>query len=347
MNESASEQRCYERAITPLVSIIIPFYNIADCVEYCIASVDSQTFNNFEVICVDDGSTDETGTRLDTLATSRPWMRVIHTENGGLSAARNAGVAIARGTYVTFVDGDDVISPVYLESLCTAMESSDNRVVIGRHVNLSYNDKPFQDVVWETDIRWVMLTKDELVDRMLYDDPMISAWAHLAPKEMYLHSPFPVGKLYEDTLSYGGHVLAARSFAVVENQIYGYIKGRGGSITKRRKAPLAQAENFYEMVEYLDGLIERDVPGHGQALAFHKCLELTRLSLLLDIVDVSECPSRVAELRNACTSYVRGALLGVLRDRRVSSINKVRLALFAISPKVFRLSYRVATRDKQ
>ena len=323
----------------------MPFYNIGDCVEYCIASIDAQTVHDFEAICIDDGSTDETGAKLDALASTRSWMRVIHTDNRGLSAARNAGVVIARGKYVTFVDGDDVVSPIYLESLFAAMELSDSRVVIGRHLALRYDDKPFRNVAWETDIKWTLLAKDELVDRMLYDDPMISAWAHLAPRELYLQSPFPVGKLYEDTLSFGGHVLAAKSFAVVENQIYGYVKGRGGSITKRRHAPLSQAENFYEMVEYLDDLIEREAPGHGRALAFHKCLELTRLSLLLDLVDENQ--NRVVDLRKRCTAYVRRVLPGVLGDRHVSPTNKVRFVLFAISPSIFRLFYKVATRGRR
>ena len=102
---------------TPLISVIIPAYNIAQYVEKTIASVLAQTYGRLEVIAVDDGSCDETGKVLDKLADTDGRLRVIHKENGGVTSARLRGIAEAAGEWIAFVDGDDYIEPQMYERL--------------------------------------------------------------------------------------------------------------------------------------------------------------------------------------------------------------------------------------
>ena len=103
------------------MSVVVPFYNVRECVGYCMRSLLAQTFEGpYEVVCVDDGSTDGTGELLDTYADD-PRVVVLHKENGGLSDARNHGVKHARADLITFVDGDDVVAPQYLEALYGAL----------------------------------------------------------------------------------------------------------------------------------------------------------------------------------------------------------------------------------
>lgn len=99
------------------ISIIIPVYNCAPYVDRCIRSVMAQTHRDLEIICVDDGSTDGSGTILDELSREDGRIRVIHQENAGVSAARNAGIDMASGELFTFVDGDDTIEPDMYETL--------------------------------------------------------------------------------------------------------------------------------------------------------------------------------------------------------------------------------------
>lgn len=102
----------------PLISVIVPFYDVEGCVDSCVGSLLRQDFDAYEIICVDDGSTDGTVPALDRLATAHPDLRVLHnTQNRGLSEARNLGVRMARADLVSFVDGDDVVSPHYLRLL--------------------------------------------------------------------------------------------------------------------------------------------------------------------------------------------------------------------------------------
>ena len=99
------------------ISVIVPVYNCAPYVERCIRSILEQTYSNLEVICIDDGSTDDSGKILDVLACEDARIRVIHQKNAGASAARNAGIDIATGELITFVDSDDAIEPDMYETL--------------------------------------------------------------------------------------------------------------------------------------------------------------------------------------------------------------------------------------
>lgn len=96
---------------TPLVSVIVPCYNVDTYVEQCLLSIINQTYSNIEILAVDDGSPDETPAILDRLAAKYPPLKVIHQKNAGVSTARNTGLQQATGEYVMFVDGDDFLAP--------------------------------------------------------------------------------------------------------------------------------------------------------------------------------------------------------------------------------------------
>ncbi len=101
----------------PLVSVIVPVYNIMDCLPRCVHSLTAQTYENLELLLVDDGSTDGTGELCERLAAEDQRIRVFHKENGGSSSARNLGLAEAKGAYVGFVDSDDSVEPDMYERL--------------------------------------------------------------------------------------------------------------------------------------------------------------------------------------------------------------------------------------
>jgi len=112
-----------------LISIIIPVYNVAPCLSACIDSVLAQTVNDIEVLLVDDGSTDGSGDLCDDYACRDARVTVLHQDNTGAAAARNAALAIAQGEYIAFVDSDDVIHRQYLEVLLREMQRSDADIV--------------------------------------------------------------------------------------------------------------------------------------------------------------------------------------------------------------------------
>lgn len=113
----------------PVVSVIIPVYNVQDYVEKCLNSVMNQTLKNIEIIVVDDGSTDRSPSIIDEIAKTDERIRVIHSENGGVSAARNKGLDIARGRYIGFVDSDDYIEPDMYEKMVAVAENNNCDIV--------------------------------------------------------------------------------------------------------------------------------------------------------------------------------------------------------------------------
>lgn len=104
----------------PLVSVIVPVYRVEEYLPACVDSILAQTYDNLEILLIDDGSPDGCGALCDAYAKSDGRVRVLHQPNGGLSAARNAGLALARGETISFIDGDDTVSPVFIEALLGA-----------------------------------------------------------------------------------------------------------------------------------------------------------------------------------------------------------------------------------
>ena len=118
---------------SPKISVIIPAYNVERYIKQCVETVLYNSFKDFEIIVVNDGSTDGTYTILKKLVTEDERIRVFTTSNKGLSAARNFGIRQARGEYFTFVDGDDYVNEYYLEKLYQQVLDYDARLVITEH----------------------------------------------------------------------------------------------------------------------------------------------------------------------------------------------------------------------
>lgn len=114
------------KAPIPLVSVIIPAFNVESYIQQCIKSIQDQTVKEIEIIAVDDGSTDATGDILDALAQRDKKITVIHQENNGVSIARNKGLDVAAGEYVVFVDGDDFLARDFLEYMLGLAKSSNS-----------------------------------------------------------------------------------------------------------------------------------------------------------------------------------------------------------------------------
>lgn len=122
-----------------LVSVIVPVYNVKAYLYRCVDSIRSQTYENLEILLVDDGATDGSGQLCDEIAAQEPRVRVVHKENGGLSSARNAGLAVCTGDYIGFVDSDDWIAPDTYEYMLRLMEKhSAEAVQINRKLAVEF-----------------------------------------------------------------------------------------------------------------------------------------------------------------------------------------------------------------
>ena len=212
-----------------LVSVIVPVYNVEEYLARCVDSILAQTYSNLEVILVDDGAKDSSGSICDAYAEKDPRIRVIHKENGGLSSARNAGIDVAKGEYLEFVDSDDWIEPDGVESmLALALTHQTELVVGGRYdVKAKTGEKkkglcpPRQEVI----------SGEELVRRIFrWDNCDSSACDKLFHRRLFREARFPFGKVCEDVPIMYKIVLDAGRVAMLNKPIYNYYH-RSGSIT--------------------------------------------------------------------------------------------------------------------
>ena len=113
-----------------MIAVIVPIYKVEKYLEKCVRSIISQTYKNIEIILVDDGSPDNCGKLADNLAKTDSRIKVVHKVNGGLSSARNAGIDVAQGDYIGFVDSDDTIEPFMYEKLLSLLQKENTKLSV-------------------------------------------------------------------------------------------------------------------------------------------------------------------------------------------------------------------------
>lgn len=217
----------------PLLSVIIPVYNVEPYLRKCVDSVLNQTYRNLEVILVDDGSPDGCGAICEEYAAKDRRVRVIHKANGGLSDARNAGMARMTGEYLTFVDSDDWLDDHALEFLYQAMAESSADLVIGQHDRVEAGTgSPLQLPEPKADL--IRMGRREAIRRTLQQG--CAAWARLYKREIHAGIAFPVNEINEDEAIV--LQLLARCHTVAEiGQVVYHYRCRPESITTASFSP--------------------------------------------------------------------------------------------------------------
>jgi len=178
-----------------LISVIIPVYKVEKYVEKCIQSVINQTYENLQIILVDDGSPDNCGKICDEYAKKDHRIEVIHKSNGGLSDARNKGLEIAKGEYIGFVDSDDYIEADMYEVLYNLLKQYNADVSICNFYTVSQGKISIKNA--ENGIK--EYNRIEILKEILLDKNIQSyAWNKLYKKELFDEIKYPIGKKYED-----------------------------------------------------------------------------------------------------------------------------------------------------
>lgn len=216
----------------PLISVIVPVYNVAEYLPKCVDSILAQTYENLEIILVEDGTKDSSGMICDEYAKKDSRIKVIHKENGGLSSARNAGMDIARGEYFGFVDSDDWIEPETYETLMALTLKYDaDLVCAGRY-----------DVDGATGKRTIGLCpkKEESISPMemlgrvfTWDGCDSAAWDKLYRRHLFDTIRYPLGMYSEDIAIFYKLMEKANRVALCDKPLYNYLH-RENSITTAR-----------------------------------------------------------------------------------------------------------------
>ena len=217
-----------------MISVIIPVYNVSKYLSRCINSVRTQAHVK-EILLIDDGSTDDSGILCDAYAAMEPLVKVLHKENAGLSSARNAGLDLAQGEYVAFVDSDDFLEPGAYEKLLSCAQRHEADLVCAGRSDLigGIGDKTL-GLCPETE---ETITGPEFVARMFtWQGVDSAAWDKLYKRSLFDGLRYPEGKICEDVPVTYRAALKANKVALLPEPVYVYYH-RPGSITT---APVSQ-----------------------------------------------------------------------------------------------------------
>ena len=215
----------------PEISVIVPVYKAENYLRACIDSILSQTFTDFEIILVDDGSPDRCGRICDEYAALYDFVSVIHQENRGQAAARNHAMRYAKGAWFCFVDSDDLIHPQMLEQLYHAAVSGSAPISMCRMLEAPNLPEDFCENRPE---QFTVLTMDEETLLSLHDADAYPAWvacAKLIRRELVEAYPFQEGRVFEDNEAVCHWVCDGGKLAAIEHPLYFY-RTNEGSTTK-------------------------------------------------------------------------------------------------------------------
>ena len=206
----------------PEISIIVPVYRAEKYLNACVDSILNQTYSDFELVLIEDGSPDQSGAICDEYAQKDDRVRVIHQPNQGQAAARNHALPMTQGKWLCYVDSDDAIHPQMLEHLHRAAEKSGAGISMCQFLEAP---EPPEDYEQPVDFSYTLLTMDEKTLTALHDRDAYPGWvacAKLIRREYVEGYPFHTGRVYEDNEAVTRWLLPAKTLAMLPTQLYFY-----------------------------------------------------------------------------------------------------------------------------
>lgn len=207
-----------------LISVIVPIYKVENFLNKSVESVLNQSYKNFELILVNDGSPDNCPKMCDDWAKKDSRIKVLHKENGGLSSARNAGLNICKGEYIAFLDSDDYLEKDYLKKLLAAMLANDADLVIcglnyvdENGVEIKNNNKVLTPKIYKQQEKFDIIFKDNTINSVV-------AWNKLYARQIFDKLRYPEGKIHEDEfIIYDVINNCKKDICVITDKLYNYL----------------------------------------------------------------------------------------------------------------------------
>lgn len=319
----------------PLISVIVPIYNVEKYLKKCLDSIVSQTYNNLQIILVNDGSTDNSAVVCARYSKKDSRIELIEQENAGLSAARNAGIEKAKGEYLVFIDSDDVVDSDYIEylynlivesgadmSICGIRESYDS----GKERNLSSGYKN------------EIIERSDCLKRMLLEQGYnCSAYAKLYKRELWGDIVYPYAKHYEDLGTTYRYILHAHKVAFGSEAKYEYFI-RKGSISHSEFS--MKKMDIVELTDQMCGDIEATIKSEE----LRKICRLRRMHARLSVlrmVPVATSNSRILEAKREMLAYVKSHKEDITNNEFATKRDRLALRLACMNFVLFRATWSI------
>lgn len=315
----------------PLVSVVIPAYNASEYLEDCIDSVSRQSYRPIEIIVIDDGSTDDTGAIVSRLARSDGRIRLISVENGGVSRARNIGIEVSTGEFVTFVDADDLIHPLAIEAMVEAAQSEGAQVCI---TSFEKGDKAPAFKGRAPKSRSEIYNYREAMEAALYQRRLLnSPWGVLIKRELLTpERRFREGTRYEDLDAFYRMYEGVEKIVYLPYPYYFYRDNPGSFLNKWSDSRLDVLEVTDRMVEFFRAKYPELLPAAlDRRFSAHYNMLLLMYRHRIDNSGALE----------KCLLVVREGRLHALRNPRVRLKNKLGALLSYGGRPLIRLAARL------
>ena len=310
------------------VAIIIPVYNAEEFLKYSVESVLNQSYSNLEIILVNDGSKDHSGTLCDEYAEKDSRVKVIHVDNGGQGRARNIGVKNATANWIMFLDSDDYYEKKAVEYLISLRDKFDADMAATTVVEVrSYNVK---DSLEEVDLKDdTLLNRENALEEMFYGKIVgTSPVGKLYKKEIVEKYPFPEGVIYEDLAIAYEHINACETIAIGKHNLYKYYRRVGSTVNSKFNPKIL---DFFKAMDCNFNYVERDFPNNSN---MRKAVNSRYVLNGLHVVNAMLKSNMTKDLKKQRKNFSK-YWKDVLKNPRVIAKNKVKYALFIMSPKIY------------
>lgn len=231
------------------VSVVIPVYNVEMYLDKAVKSVTNQTYNNLEIILVDDGSTDNSGTMCDKYKNEDSRIIVLHDKNEGLSEARNRGIRIATGEYICFLDSDDYLDTTFVQKMIESIDATDADLAICQLWKIYPDGKKTGPNISNN---YVILDRNAAFKLMFIESGHVGVYAcnKMYKTELFSDIAYPYGKFYEDSGTTYKLVGKCDKIVYYKEPLYYYRVNRPGSIASDKK----KIDRFLDKCVFLDDM---------------------------------------------------------------------------------------------
>ncbi len=317
------------------LSIVVPVYNVEKYISKCIESIVAQTNKNFELILVDDGSTDNSGSVCDQYARKYDFIRVYHIQNRGIGGARNYGVKHAEGEYILFVDADDYIANKTVDVFYKLEEQKKTDIVVMAELEVAENEEPTTETSCASQILKNIqeYTREQAIELLGYVDKILnSSCGKIINKEILCAIPFTEKVIYEDYETTYQMLNLANRIIYIPSSMYYYVQ-RNGSIMHSKWN--SQRERVITISKAFMKFVLENYPDIYPA-AVH------RYFFSLNEMCVFAMPEKnYIELTRDARMYARHIKHVLISDNKVKACKKIRYMIMVYFPRTYRCLWRI------
>lgn len=316
-----------------MISIIIPVYNVEQYLDKCLQSVINQTYQNIEIILVDDGSSDSSGVLCDKWKEKDSRIKVIHKSNGGLSNARNVGIEQANGEYLMFIDSDDIVANDLCKVLFEILKNNHADISICNATHIFNNEFDFKNTG-----KIYCYDRNEAISQLWYQKSFLpSAWGKLYKKDLFKKIKFTEGIIFEDVDIMHELFYQCNKIVYGEMELYGYVHHENSITTKK----YSKKDNI--ILDICDKISQfasnKDISIQNAAKSYNVT---GALRVYLNAPNTLEYKETIEKAKEIIKKYGKD----VLKDPNIRKKNKYALYLYLYLRPILKIVYKRVDRWK-